>query len=48
VILVNGQENELGGIRCAVAPEGVTCTFARGAEAGRGFRINSSEVVQLG
>jgi hypothetical protein len=48
VILTDGQENELGGIRCVVAPEGVTCTFAAGAEAGKGFRINSSEVVQLG
>ncbi len=48
VILANGQENELGGIRCVVAPEGVTCTFVAGAEAGTGFRINSSEVVQLG
>jgi hypothetical protein len=45
VILTDGQENELGGIRCVVAPEGVTCTFATGAEAGKGFRINSSEVV---
>lgn len=48
VILAYGQENELGGIRCVVAPEGVTCTFAAGAEAGTGFRINSSEVVELG
>jgi hypothetical protein len=48
VILADGQENELGGIRCVVAPEGVTCTFAAGAEAGKGFRINSAEVVQLG
>jgi len=48
VILADGQENELGGIRCVVAPEGVTCTFAAGAEAGSGFRINSTEVVQLG
>lgn len=48
VILAYGQENELGGIRCVVAPEGVTCTFAAGAEAGKGFRINGSEVVQLG
>jgi hypothetical protein len=48
VILADGQENELGGIRCVVAPEGVTCTFAAGAEAGKGFRINSSEAVQLG
>jgi hypothetical protein len=48
VILAYGQENELGGIRCVVAPDGVTCTFAAGAEAGKGFRINSSEVVQVG
>jgi hypothetical protein len=48
VILAYGQENDVGGIRCVVAPEGVTCTFAAGTEAGKGFRINSSEVVQLG
>jgi len=48
VILAYGQESELGGIRCVVAREGVTCTFVAGAEAGTGFRINSSEVVQLG
>jgi hypothetical protein len=48
VILAYGEENELGGVRCVTAPEGVTCTFATGAEAGRGFRINGSEVIQLG
>jgi hypothetical protein len=48
VTLADGQENELGGIRCAVAATGVTCTFLSGANAGKGFRISSSEVVQMG
>lgn len=48
VILDYGEENEVGGIRCVSAPQGMTCTFSGGAEAGKGFRINRSEVVQLG
>jgi len=48
VILAYGLANEVGGIRCVSAPEGMTCTFSAGVEAGKGFRINASEVVQLG
>ena len=47
VILAYGLANEVGGIRCVSAPEGMTCTFTAGPEAGKGFRINSSEVMQL-
>ena len=48
VILAYGQENELGGIRCTSAVQGMTCTFISGEAAGKGFRINSAEVVQVG
>jgi hypothetical protein len=48
VTLTDGQQNELGGIRCEVAAAGVTCTFLTGTAAGKGFRINNSEVAQVG
>jgi hypothetical protein len=48
VVLAYGQETELRGIRCASAPQGITCTFTSGAAAGKGFRLNSAEVVPVG
>ena len=48
VILGYGQETELGGIRCVSATEGIICTAVSGAGAGKGFRINRAQVVQVG
>lgn len=47
-ILRYGQETELEGIRCRSATDGITCTEVAGAGTGRGFRVSSSEAVQVG
>jgi hypothetical protein len=47
-VLAFGETNEIEGVRCASAPDGVTCTKVAGAGAGKGFRINAHEVVRVG
>jgi hypothetical protein len=48
VVLDYGRETELAGLRCASAPNGMTCTVVSGAKAGKGFRINNHEAVAVG
>lgn len=47
-VLAFGETNEIEGLRCASASDGVTCTKVAGAGAGKGFRINAHEVVRVG
>jgi hypothetical protein len=47
-VLAFGETAEIEGVRCASAPDGVTCTKVAGAGAGKGFRINAHEVVRVG
>jgi hypothetical protein len=47
-VLSVGESSEVGGIRCTVASDGVTCVKISGAGKGHGFRVNASEVSELG
>jgi hypothetical protein len=47
-VLAFGETNEIEGLRCTSASDGVTCTKVAGAGAGKGFRINAHEVVRVG
>lgn len=47
-ILEYGQVSEVEGIRCASAPDGITCTRIEPPGEGNGFRISGDEVVVLG
>jgi hypothetical protein len=47
-ILQYGQETEFGGFRCTSAPTGITCVTVAGAGAGKGFRVSSTEAVEVG
>jgi hypothetical protein len=46
-VLAVGQEDELGGFRCASAANGITCTVIAGAGAGKGFRVSAAEAVEV-
>jgi hypothetical protein len=47
-ILRYGQSDLYDGIRCASAPNGITCTVVMGAGKEKGFRINKDEAVEVG
>jgi hypothetical protein len=47
-VLSDGQRTEIKGILCVSETAGITCTLASGAAAGKGFRINSGEAVEVG
>lgn len=47
VILAYGQDTQLGDIRCVSGTDGITCTFVSGKSAGKGFRINKNEAVEI-
>lgn len=47
-VLGYGQQTELNGIRCSSATNGITCTVVSGPGAGKGFRINENEAVNVG
>lgn len=47
-ILQYGQETELEGFRCSSASDGITCVTVAGAGAGKGFRVSSTEAVEVG
>ncbi|MEX2108934.1 MAG: hypothetical protein WD827_08635 [Solirubrobacterales bacterium] len=42
-----GQTSVVGAIRCTSAPNGITCVMASGPQAGKGFRVNGGEVVEV-
>jgi hypothetical protein len=46
-ILAYGQSSELEGVRCTSATNGITCVVTSGASRGKGFRVSSSEAVEL-
>jgi hypothetical protein len=46
-ILAYGQSSEEEGVRCTSATNGITCVDASGASGGKGFRVSSSEAVEL-
>jgi hypothetical protein len=46
--LAVGQEDEYADFRCVSATNGVTCTVVRGPGHGKGFRISSTEAVEIG
>jgi hypothetical protein len=47
-VLSPGQRSELDGILCVATAESIRCTISSGATAGKGFRISSSEAVEVG
>jgi hypothetical protein len=46
-ILAYGQSSELEGVRCTSATSGITCVVTSGASRGKGFRVSSSEAVEV-
>jgi hypothetical protein len=46
-ILADGQSSELEGVRCTSATNSITCVGVSGASRGKGFRVSSSEAVEL-
>jgi hypothetical protein len=46
-ILPYGQASELEGVRCTSAIAGITCVSVTGASKGKGFRVCSSEAVDV-
>jgi hypothetical protein len=47
-VLQYGQQAELNGVLCTSATNGVTCVKVAEPGRGKGFRINESEVVEVG
>ena len=47
-VLSFGQQTEGNGFRCTSATNGITCVTVAGTGAGKGFRINKNEAVQVG
>jgi len=47
-ILHYGERSEAEGIRCASAPNGITCVKVSGPGKGKGFRVNKDEAVRVG
>lgn len=47
-VLLRGQRNELGGIRCTGESRGLTCVVMAGAGKGKGFLINAAGVTKVG
>jgi hypothetical protein len=45
--LADGQASELSGFRCVAQGVAVTCTLTKGEHAGKGFRIDTSAVVEV-
>ena len=46
-VLRPGQTSRLGGFACTAEAVAITCTIAKGAHKGKGFRIDASAVVEV-
>jgi hypothetical protein len=47
-VLSVGQQTEVDGFRCTSATNGITCVTVAGAGAGKGFRVSTTEAVEVG
>lgn len=47
-VLIYGHSDLYNGLLCTSATDGITCTLEAGAGAGKGFRIDRSEAVEVG
>lgn len=47
-VLALGKQDEIDGVLCTSAADGITCVEATGPSRGRGFRVNAMEAVEVG